>query len=533
MTFAVFNHFGAPMKIRTKLLLGFGVILFCSMAVALAALHAISSLSANVANLLGTRVPQLQRVAEIDEAVYTSAIHIDEAIMASDPETVRVELAFTSANRAATNENMKQLKASLVTEQGQALFRAVIDKRKPYMAMRDVLIDLAKDGKKSAAEQGLPALKPLRQAFIGALQDLRGHAQEQARLDGENTARSARTARIVQVSVVLAGLAVGILAMLWILRSITAPMAEFQRGVERLGQGDFTASVEAGTGDEFGHMGGALNRAMASLRSAFGQLKGSALQVASGSTQLSAASGQMASSSNEISQSSEQQRCALEQVASAMTELSVSIAQVSRHVQAARGQVEGAERAVDEGVAAGNASSEAMDSIRATNAQMVQAVTVIQDIARQTNLLSLNAAIEAAKAGAQGKGFSVVAEEVRKLAERSGQAAREIAGLITRTNEAVQDGVGRVQGSVRVFHGIREATQVIAGMTREMEAAIAEQTIASAEVTRQLDKVSGQVAQNSAATTQMSASIQEVNHTATDLALASEQLRDAIGNYRV
>jgi methyl-accepting chemotaxis protein len=174
-----------------------------------------------------------------------------------------------------------------------------------------------------------------------------------------------------------------------------------------------------------------------------------------------------------------------------------------------------------------------MDSIRTTNTQMVQAVTVIQEIARQTNLLSLNAAIEAAKAGAQGKGFSVVAEEVRKLAERSGQAAREVAELITRTNEAVQVGVARVQDTVRMLASIRESTQVIAGMTKEMQTATAEQSKTSHEVTRQLDTVSAQVAQNSAATTQMSASIQEVNRTAGDLARASENLRTAVDAYRV
>jgi methyl-accepting chemotaxis protein len=472
-------------------------------------------------------------VAEINEAIYTSAIHIDEALLADTTTSVHEELEQTTSNRKATNENMDKLKASLSTDREKALYQAILDKRSPYAAKRDELIKLAGDGHKAEAIQGLSALKPLRREFLSALKELHKEVQELAHQAHDQTVSEARTARTLQLVLMLAALVIALVALAWIVRGITVPLTEFQRGVDRLGQGDFTVSVNAEGRDEFGRMGTALNRAMASLRAAFGQLKDDALQVASGSTQLSAASDQMAGASLEISNASEQQRSALEQVASAMTQLSASIEQITHAVQASHAQVERAEQAVDEGTASGSASSLAMESIRTSNAQMVQAVGVIQDIARQTNLLSLNAAIEAAKAGAQGKGFSVVAEEVRKLAERSGQAAREIATLITRTNEAVADGVGRVQDSVRVLASIRATTQAIAAMTQEMETATGEQAVTSREVTRQLDKVSGQVAQNSAATTQMSATIQEVNRTATDLAKASEQLRNAVAAYRI
>jgi methyl-accepting chemotaxis protein len=521
------------MRIRTKLFIGFGIMVTAIAAVAVTALVASGSLSANVGNLLGTRMPQFHDVSGITEGIYSSALHIDEALISDDPATVQAELDLTSANSQATNAHMARLKASLRTEREKALLQAIGDRRAPYLAVRNELIKQIREGRKAEAQQKLTLLKPLRKAFLDALKDLDGKVQDEASLAGESTMSGARAAWAAQIALLLASLAVAAIAMAWIVRSIAAPMRDFQAGVARLGRGDFTVAVNAGSGDEFGQMGQGLNQAMAALRGSFNQLKGTALQVASGSTQLSAASEQMAGASHEISQASEQQRAALEQVASAITELSASIAQVSERVRSSRGQVERAEQAVDEGAAAGGASSAAMESIRATNAQMVKAVGVIQEIARQTNLLSLNAAIEAAKAGTQGKGFSVVAEEVRKLAERSAGAAREVAELIARTNEAVADGVGRVQDSVRVLDSIRLTTQAIAGMTKEMEAAIGEQATTSREVTRQLDQVNGQVAQNSAATTQMTASIQEINRTAGDLARASEQLRTAVASYQV
>jgi methyl-accepting chemotaxis protein len=502
-------------------------------AVALAAMVAASSFNANISTLLDRRIPQLQEVAAITQAIYNSALHIDEAVIADDAETIHAELEATSTNKQATTENVKKLQASIRTDQERALVQAINDRRAPYLAVRDRLIKHILEGNKAEAKLDLPVMKPLRKGYFEALDALNRLVQEEARQASEATVAGAGTARLVQIIMLLAALGGGGTAMFWIIGSISSPMKEFQAGLHRLGRSDFTVSVQATGTDEFGEMGKALNEAMADLRGAFNQLKDNALQVASGSTQLSAASEQMAGASNEISNASEQQRSALEQVASAITQLSASIEQVSRRVQESRSQVERAEQAVDEGTAAGSASSLAMESIRASNAQMVQAVGVIQDIARQTNLLSLNAAIEAAKAGAQGKGFSVVAEEVRKLAERSGQAAREVATLITRTNEAVADGVGRVQDSVRVLASIRATTQAIASMTKEMETATGEQAGTSREITRQLDKVSGQVAQNSAATTQMSATIQEVNRTAADLARASEQLRGAVAAYRI
>jgi methyl-accepting chemotaxis protein len=446
------------------------------------------------------RQTSAESVAKLKAAYQDLDRKLDAAVTSGESKTQMKVMDAAKTKAFAMIDRMQALGAAGRTQEAATLLSAEGKSFEEWMAAVDRFSEIQNEHS-TARMQGLRAL------------------------DGNAT--------FISLVVTLTALVLGTGMAVVISRSITAPLSDFQSALERLGKGDFTIQVATETKDEFGQMGLALNGACASLRDAFGQFKGNAMQVASGSTELSAASEQMATASNEISHASEQQRDALEQVASAMTQLSASIEQVSQHVRSSRGQVERAEHAVDEGATAGSASTEAMDSIREANTQMIKAVTVIQEIARQTNLLSLNAAIEAAKAGAQGKGFAVVAEEVRKLAERSGLAAREIADLITRTNEAVQDGVGRVQDTVRVLDSIRESTTVIARMTKEMETATTEQSLTSHEVNKQLDKVNSQVAQNSAATTQMSASIQEVNRTATDLAEASEHLRHAISNYQV
>lgn len=194
---------------------------------------------------------------------------------------------------------------------------------------------------------------------------------------------------------------------------------------------------------------------------------------------------------------------------------------------------QGAAEATVEGDHAGEATVEAMESIRQSSHAMVAAIKVIQDIARQTNLLSLNAAIEAAKAGAQGKGFAVVAEEVRKLAERSGTAAKEIANLIDRSQEAVEEGERTVATVVGLLRNIREKIEDLSRIMHEVLLAAREQTRTAQEGARQVEVGAAEASQNASASAELSASTHEIQRTADELARVSERLAVMVGNFRV
>ena len=313
-------------------------------------------------------------------------------------------------------------------------------------------------------------------------------------------------------------------------RSLTRPLANL---VEGLNHSDLTLQLAIQSEDEIGHAAAAFNAYNARMRQIFQGLGGTSAQVASGSIQLSASAEQISATSTTIAGNSEAQQGAFQQIAAAVIQLSASIEQVTGSIQRSRAESQAAVEAVHLGTDAGGRSATAMEDIRQATARMVSAVRLIQDIARQTNLLSLNAAIEAAKAGAMGKGFAVVAEEVRKLAERSGAAAREIGELIERSNASVDDGARTVADTVNALGTIDRNIQSLAAMIQQVGVAADEQARTSAEVARQVDDNVVRVTQNATATGELARAVAEIARTAADLARAAEDQNHAIGQFKL
>jgi methyl-accepting chemotaxis protein len=174
-----------------------------------------------------------------------------------------------------------------------------------------------------------------------------------------------------------------------------------------------------------------------------------------------------------------------------------------------------------------------MDEITQTTGRIAAAIGVIQEIANQTNLLSLNAAIEAAKAGEQGKGFAVVAEEVRKLAERSATSAKEIAQYNIEARASVQRGGEMVGTTVELLEKIRVGLDQFAVQTRQSVQATREQAKTGTEVAKQVDASVRESSSIASATHEMAATTNEVSRTATDLADLASQLQTQVRRFRL
>ncbi|WP_174873412.1 methyl-accepting chemotaxis protein [Vogesella oryzae] len=358
-----------------------------------------------------------------------------------------------------------------------------------------------------------------------------------------------RAAIIKSALLSLAALPVILLALGLLLGRLIAPLGRLQTALAELsgGDGDLTRQLEIRGQDEIGASAGAFNRFSQSLRQML-------LEVRERTEQVHDAVAALASETADISAHSGQQASAATSTASSVGQLSSSIGRIAE----AAGQ---AERAVLE---AGDEAEHVADSVHSTareigsiagtirsvgsvlehlenrSAEISSIVQVIKDIAEQTNLLALNAAIEAARAGEQGRGFAVVADEVRKLAERTAAATVEIAGSIRQIQDEtasasgsmdaaiqqVENGVMLAERAAGAIEQIREHNRGVLGTVTDIARATAEQSGASREIAQHIEHIH-------AMTDDTDASLRHANSAVGELRRLADELQALLARFRL
>lgn len=342
-------------------------------------------------------------------------------------------------------------------------------------------------------------------------------------------------------------LILGVLAAWIITRQITVPLGQTLVAVERVASGDLTHNLSVDRRDELGQLQGSIQRMTVELRQLISGIGEGVTQIASAAEELSAVTEQTSAGVNS-------QKVETDQVATAMHEMTATVQEVARNAEeaseaavAADLQAREGDKVVNEAIAqierlateVGH-STEAMAELKRESDKIGSVLDVIKSVAQQTNLLALNAAIEAARAGEAGRGFAVVADEVRSLAQRTQKSTEEIEELIsglqngTRQVATIMDNsreltVSSVELTRRAGTSLESITRTVSAiqsMNQQIAAAAEEQSATAEEINRSVLNVRDVSEQTSAASEETAAS-------SVELARLGSHLQALVGRFRV
>ena len=302
-------------------------------------------------------------------------------------------------------------------------------------------------------------------------------------------------------------------------------METFDDGLTRTGSvlsdiaaGDLSQRMEGDFQGAFADLQGHVNDMLESLTSLVGDIS------VSGST-LTGSSNELRETADSLSRQAEQNAASVEETSAALEELNASISQVSGNIEAVS---ENAQSARDIAMSSEQIAAEAatsMDRIAVGSKEIARVVEVINDIAFQINLLALNAGVEAARAGEAGLGFSVVASEVRQLSHRASDAAKEIAEVIKKSDEAVTKGVSNVASAKTSLEEIAESVVKISESIQEVTLAVSEQSSGIKEITSSVSMIDANTQKQAAAFEEVTASSHVLAQEASDLSSATSRFR--------
>ncbi len=537
-------------KIGKKLGIGFGVLI-----VLMAIICAVSIINSQMSNAM------LVRLMEVDEAKMKYANEMKDAIDSitrsvalmpfASPEVVQMEKNNIQILRPKYRQAVEKLEKLLETKEEKEIANEFKEVVKRGAEVNNKIIELVTDGKKQEAQQlyeteTLQTTKQLVDA-TNKLMDL------QEKLLAERVKRLLSFSRTILIIIVIVGVIsviIGIFMSIKITKNIKAPVEKAAEQLELISKGDFTFSISKNAiarGDELGVIARAMDALLTNLKNVFNEIIGSVHSLTSAAAQLS-------SIAEEMSRTAESSSTRANSVATASEEMSQTVVDVAKNTaniaESAKKAVDTAQegnkiversvgevKEIDKTV---NESARFVKSLGERSVHIGEIISVINDIADQTNLLALNAAIEAARAGEQGRGFAVVADEVRKLAERTAQATSEIEEMIkaiqnevTKAVEIMDNATKKVDTGVKLTAQAGEALKEIVKSSNELQLMVQQIASATEEMSATSEQISKEILDIASASRDTTASSQETAQAAVSLSRIATKLDETVKFFRV
>lgn len=457
-------------------------------------------------------------------------------------------LARMQEGKAALDAADGRYEALISSEQERTAYGQFVAARDRYMAQQEVVTNLVTSGRRQAAEDAVSS------KLNGYADDMVAKLAELTRLNQQGASAAAgKTSDVYGDSVkmvlalAIASVIATIVLALMLTRSIVGPISQALQVARTIASGDLSQRVQVEGSDEPAE----LLKALAAMRDS---LSDTIEGISNASSQLASASEELNAVTEDSARGLRQQNNELEQAATAVNEMTAAVEEVARNAastsDASRETDEHSRNGQDQvrqTVSSINAltndlteTAENVESLAAEVNSITQMLDVIRAVAEQTNLLALNAAIEAARAGEQGRGFAVVADEVRALAHRTQQSTTEIEQMIGSVQKGAGNAVQAMQGSTGLaattLRLAQAAGEALEGVTRAVSS-INERNLVIASASEEQVQVAREVDRNLVnirdLSTQSAAGAEQTNSASQELSRLAVQLRDLVARFRL
>ncbi len=543
------NHLLGKLSLSMRLAAGFGFVLVLLIVILITAFTGLSKMREKMLDITNNGIPSIQTAYEMSDAIKSQSVSLRNMVLTTDPSILSEESdSFDKSSKKYSSE-IEKLLTSVKEEDSKKTIAEIKNSKEALSLLMEKTFKLITFGRNdAAAEIMINDLRPAQGKMIAALDKLMLQENEYVSRHVDEALSNFRRSYIILLVIGVISLASGLFVTLYISRSVMKQLggdpvfiADVAR---RISGGDLSMKF-----DSYGSADGVLS----DMKHMSKNINAIVMEIKLASNRIVSGSEHFSSGSEQISRGMSEQSQRVSQIAASSTEMSQAITDIAKHVSdiaVTAGKVVDAAKEGEKTVAhtvkevrdiedAVNRSSSIIEGLGERSKQIGDIIKVINDIADQTNLLALNAAIEAARAGEQGRGFAVVADEVRKLAENTSNATSEISDKIKSIQNDVQNAIIsmkesalKVQAGVEYSGKSNVTLKDIVGNIEELRSMIHQVASSSDEISSVTGDIGQALEEIAGVSEETSTGAKQIASESSDMVQLAAGLKDIVAHFK-